>query len=75
MTQSEARIIAENFIKATDMRGYSVVYADARKDEKNPDEWLVRFDLFSPKGGQVDSPTFVFVNERTGDARFFEGSL
>jgi hypothetical protein len=75
MTQSEARTVAETFISATDMRGYSVVYADASKDEKTPDEWLVRFDLYSPNGGLVDSPTFVFVNEKTGLARFFEGSL
>ena len=44
---------------------------DVRYGYKESNQWLVQFSPWTPDGGVTDSPSFVIVNDDTGEA-FFE---
>lgn len=69
MTKPEAIEIAENYLKTKNMRGYRAVVAEARKDERSPDEWIVLFSFFTPENFLMDGPMIIIVDEKTGEAR------
>ena len=47
------------------MGGFTARFAEVARDESNPDEWRVVFDMFGPEGRPEERPMVIMVNERT----------
>jgi len=70
MTESEVQRAAELLIASHDMRGFKLVFAEARRRPSNSREWAAVFDIFTADGALVDGPMIIVVDDATGIARF-----
>ncbi len=69
MSGDEARKVAEELLRTTDLRGYETEFASSRQSTFQPDEWDVVFDLVGPGGTRVAGGIVVVVDGKAGTAR------
>ncbi len=69
MRAEDARAIAETLVSSTDLQGYRAAFAECRRSEASPGEWVVLFDLYSQANSLMDGPMVVVVDEQTRSAR------
>lgn len=70
MDERHASQIAEAFMSAQDLRGYSVKLSHTHLHPTGP--WGAVFDVYSPEGNPVDGPIVVVVDPETQTARFLD---
>jgi hypothetical protein len=71
MTADEVLKIATKFINEFNSNGFTYKLGEPKRDGKRADEWNVLVFYYNDKGGYLEGPGIIIVNEKTGTARFF----
>jgi hypothetical protein len=71
MNESDAKTIAESYIRTTNMRGYKAVFSEARKRPEPSNVWAVIFELYKPDGRIIRPSMIVLVDDVTGEVKPF----
>ncbi|MCA1198708.1 hypothetical protein K9B35_12080 [Sphingomonas sp. R647] len=72
MSLEQAKLLADKYIAAQDLKGWRFQVVEAHRAGVDPDNWTVIVDCFSPEGGLVDGPKILIVNGVTGEVRTLE---
>ncbi|VAW83404.1 hypothetical protein MNBD_GAMMA16-2094 [hydrothermal vent metagenome] len=65
LTELEARKLVEKYISEQDLRGFKYDFVKVTSSDKNPNEFGVIFNVFSPEDSLIDGPAVFIVDKNT----------